>query len=289
MSYLLTVTLLWSFSFSLIGVYLSGQVDPYVSVLSRILLAFLVFLPFMKMKKVSKQVISGLMLIGGVQLGMMYLFYYHSFLFLTVPEVLLFTVFTPVYVIILYDLFNKRFSLNYMISALLAVAGAAIIKYSAINPNFWIGFFIVQASNLCFAAGQVGYKILQEKQTIELNHYQLFGWFYLGALIICSIASFLFADFSQTPTTYKQWIILLWLGIVASGFGFYLWNKGACKVSAGLLAVMNNALVPAGLLVNLLIWNQQADLKRLAIGGGLILLALWFCQPSTCIQPNTNS
>ena len=27
---------------------------------------------------------------------------------------------------------------------------------------------------------------------------------------------------------------------------------------------MNNALIPAGLLVNLLIWNQQADLLRLA-------------------------
>ena len=46
MNYLIGVTLLWSFSFSLIGVYLAGQVDAYFSVLTRIALASLVFLPF---------------------------------------------------------------------------------------------------------------------------------------------------------------------------------------------------------------------------------------------------
>ncbi|MEP4464938.1 MAG: hypothetical protein ABJ022_01595, partial [Marinobacter alexandrii] len=50
---------------------------------------------------------------------------------------------------------------------------------------------------------------------------------------------------------------------------------GACYVDAGTLAIMNNALVPAGLLVNLLIWNRDADLSRLAIGGGVIALSLW--------------
>jgi hypothetical protein len=46
MGYLFAVTLLWAFSFSLIGVYLAGQVDAWFSVLMRITLATLVFLPF---------------------------------------------------------------------------------------------------------------------------------------------------------------------------------------------------------------------------------------------------
>jgi hypothetical protein len=37
---------------------------------------------------------------------------------------------------------------------------------------------------------------------------------------------------------------------------------------------MNNALVPAGLIVNLLIWNRDADLVRLSIGGGILLFSL---------------
>jgi len=33
--------------------------------------------------------------------------------------------------------------------------------------------------------------------------------------------------------------------------------------------------VPAGLLVNLLIWNRDADIPRLAVGGAIILASLW--------------
>jgi drug/metabolite transporter (DMT)-like permease len=65
---------------------------------------------------------------------------------------------------------------------------------------------------------------------------------------------------------------------VASGFGYFAWNKGATLVDVGALAVMNNVLIPAGILVNLVIWNRDADLIRLAIGGGIILLALWVNQ-----------
>lgn len=46
MGYLSVITLLWAFSFSLIGVYLAGQVDPWFSVLTRVSLAALVFIPF---------------------------------------------------------------------------------------------------------------------------------------------------------------------------------------------------------------------------------------------------
>ena len=67
----------------------------------------------------------------------------------------------------------------------------------------------------------------------------------------------------------------MWLGAGASGLGYFLWNKGATQVNAGVLAIMNNALIPAGLLVNLLIWNQHADLWRLGLGGGLIFLSLF--------------
>jgi len=39
---------------------------------------------------------------------------------------------------------------------------------------------------------------------------------------------------------------------------------------------MNNALVPAGLIVNLVIWNRDVDYSRLIIGGVIILFSLWF-------------
>ena len=47
MPYLVAVTLLWAVSFSLIGEYLAGQVDSYFAVLTRALLAGLLFLPLL--------------------------------------------------------------------------------------------------------------------------------------------------------------------------------------------------------------------------------------------------
>ncbi|WP_373942707.1 hypothetical protein OEG92_05965 [Polaribacter sejongensis] len=37
---------------------------------------------------------------------------------------------------------------------------------------------------------------------------------------------------------------------------------------------MNNALVPIGLIVNLVIWNKEADIQKILIGGSLIFASL---------------
>lgn len=275
MIYLSAVTLLWAFSFSLIGVYLAGQVDSWFSVWMRVALASLVFLPFIKFKSIPIRLILKLMVIGGIQLGLMYCFYYQSFLLLSVPEVLLFTVFTPIYVTLIYDLLKGRFSPWYLVTAVIAVVGAVFIKFAGINDNFIIGFLVVQAANLCFAIGQVAYKCVMEKQPVTLPQHTVFGYFYLGAFVVASIAFLLFGNSDKLPTTSTQWGILVYLGLIASGLGYFAWNKGACLVNAGALAIMNNALVPAGLVVNIMIWNRDVDLVRLAIGGSIILLSLW--------------
>ncbi|MBD1567107.1 carboxylate/amino acid/amine transporter [Vibrio sp. SA48] len=275
MTYLSAVTLLWAFSFSLIGVYLAGQVDSWFSVWMRVALASLLFLPFIKFKSIPIRLILKLMVIGGIQLGLMYCFYYQSFLLLSVPEVLLFTVFTPIYVTLIYDLLKGHFSPWYLVTAAIAVVGAVFIKFAGINDNFLTGFFVVQGANLCFAIGQVAYKYMMEKQQVTLSQHTVFGYFYLGALVVASIAFLLFGNSDKLPTTSLQWGILVYLGLIASGLGYFAWNKGACLVNAGALAIMNNALVPAGLVVNIMIWNRDVDLMRLGIGGSIVLLSLW--------------
>jgi len=275
MSYLIAVTLLWAFSFSLIGEYLAGQVDNHFAVLTRIALAALVFLPFLRVRGLSWRLRSGLMALGAVQLGLMYAFFYQSFLLLTVPEVLLFTIFTPVYVAVLDDLLAGRFSPAHLVTAALAVLGAAVIRYQRPESAFWLGFLVVQGANLCFAAGQVGYRHLAPHLPRNLPAHGVFGWFYLGALALSALAFALFGDPRQLPVSGLHWAVLVWLGVAASGVGYFLWNRGATRVDAGTLAAMNNALIPAGLLVNLLIFNRDADLSRLAAGGAIIIAAVW--------------
>lgn len=275
MGYLVLVTVLWAFSFSLIGVYLAGQVDSYFAVLMRISLATLVFLPLLRPGHLDLRQKLALMGLGAVQLGILYIFFYQSFLLLSVPEVLLFTIFTPLYITLLDDLMFARFTPFHLLTAALAVCGAAVIRYQGLNEGFWLGFLVVQCANLCFALGQVGYRRFAASLPDDLPHHSVFGWFYLGALAIAVPAFVLLGNSSALPTTGLQWAILLWLGLVASGLGYFLWNLGAVRVDAGALAIMNNALIPAGLVVNLVIWNRDADLLRLAMGGAIIGASLW--------------
>lgn len=275
MALLVFVTVLWAFSFSLIGEFLAGQVDSDFAVLSRVLLATLVFLPFTRWRGVPGGLRLGVLVTGMLQFGITYLCLYRSFSYLTVPEVLLFTIFTPLYITLIDDALSRRFSPVALVAAAIATFGAGVIRYDGLSEGFITGFLLLQVANLAFAAGQVGYKHIMQRYPVDIPAYRTFGYFFIGALIIALPSFLVFGDAGRLPTTGLQWGILTWLGLAASGLGLFLWNRGACKVDAGTLGIMNNVLVPAGLLVNLLIWNRDADLLRLVIGGGVIAFALW--------------
>ena len=269
------VTFIWAFSFSLIGVYLAGKLDSYFAVLIRVALASLIFIPFTNFKLANKYKLQ-IMGIGIIQIGMMYIFFYKSFLFLSVPEVLLFTIFTPLYVTIIYDVIKGTFNPFYILTAAIAVLGAYVIKSSQINSGFLAGFMMVQGANICFALGQVLYKRLLENDELKnVKQSSIFGYFHFGALIISSVAFTLFGNMDKITPDPTQWAVLIWLGVIASGLGYFLWNRGATQVDSGILAIMNNAVVPLGLIVNLLLWGKDINYQNLLIGGGLILLALY--------------
>lgn len=273
MQFLLWVTLIWSFSFSLIGEFLAGRVDPYLAVASRMALALLLFLPWLWRYPTPARQALALAGIGAVQLGLMYLLFYHSFLYLTVAEVLLFTILTPVYVAVLDQLWRRQpLRFAWLGPALLAVLGAFVIRYAQPDSDFWFGLLLVQAANLCFAFGQVAYRQLTLGEPRQQLH--SFGWFFVGASVVAAVGCAFFANWQQAPTSHSDWLILLWLGVVASGVGYWLWNAGARQVNASQLAVMNNLLIPAGLVVNFLLWQQQVNWLQFAAGSALLLLSL---------------
>lgn len=273
MKNLLFVTILWAFSFSLIGEFLAGKIDSYFSVLVRITLALIVFLPFTRFRGVNLRQIFSLVGIGAVQIGFMYMFYYNSFLYLSVAEVALFTIFTPFYVTLIYDAFKLKFRALYLISIAVAVFGAYIIKHSAVNDGFWTGFLLVQMANFCFAFGQSVYKVLMQRS--KVCQYEVFGYFYFGAFFVAIVAFLLLGDFKNITPNFTQIIVLLWLGVAASGLGYFLWNKGATEVDSGVLAIMNNALIPAAIIVNMLFWHKDINLIRLIIGAFLLCASLF--------------
>ncbi len=274
MPFLLIVTALWAFSFSLIGEYLAGRVDSDFAVLVRVLIAALVFLPFTLWRGLPRRMLAGFWLAGALQFGITYLCLYRSFQVLTVPEVLLFTELTPIYVTLLDDALARRFSPWALLAALVAVAGGVIIRFDRLEGDYLLGFILLQIANATFAAGQVlCRRLLLHYQPAQPLH-RFFGHFFLGALVLVLPSFLLFGDAQKLPQTAMQWGVLAWMGLFATALGLYWWVKGSTRVDAGTLAIMNELHVPAGLLVNLLIWNRDFDLPRLAAGAVVILLAM---------------
>lgn len=275
MPYLLAVTVLWAFSFSLIGEYLAGRVDSDFAVLARVAVAALVFLPFTVWRGLPGRLLAGFWLAGALQFGVTYLCLYRSFQVLTVPEVLLFTVLTPIYVTLLDDALARRFSPWALVAALVAVGGGVVIRFERLEGEYLIGFLLLQLANLTFAAGQVLCRQLLMRYPTEQPLHRFFGHFFLGAMVLVVPSFLLFGNPDKLPQTALQWGVLLWMGLFATALGLFWWVKGSVRVDAGTLAVLNELHVPAGLLVNLLIWNRDADLPRLAVGGAIILASLW--------------
>ncbi|HOW44634.1 MAG TPA: EamA family transporter [Candidatus Aminicenantes bacterium] len=273
MPLLLATSLIWAFSFGLVKRHLAG-VDAAFVAFARLALALLLFLPLWRPRRVPAAAALRLLVIGALQFGMMYVFYIESFRFLAAHQVALFTVFTPLYVAAGDDLRERSFRPLHFWTALLAVAGTAVIVYRGWgSAGLLAGFLLVQASNACFAAGQVWYRRLPGAG--EWGDRRDFAWLYLGGAAASVLAWYVRSGAAVPRLDAGQAGVLLYLGLLASGVGFFLWNVGSARVSAGTLAVMNNLKVPLAVAVSLVVFAEHADLARLAVGAAAIFIALY--------------
>ena len=282
MIYLAIVSAIWAFSFGLIGNALSG-VDSFFTATIRLGCATLLFLPFLRAKEIVRIDRVRLVLIGAIQFGVMYACYMRAFQYLPSHLVAIFSILTPVYVVIVHDLRQRTFSSRYLIAALLSVLGAAAIKAKTIpTGDFWIGFGLMQAAGIAFAYGQVAYRDWKRNNP-QTKDRSVFSLLAMGGTASAGIAGVLLSDWSTLEVKADQWKSILYLGFVASGLGFFLWNKGAAKSSPGTLAVFNNAVVPLAVLCSLFVFGESQSMDpengiRLALGSALILGALVISQ-----------
>ena len=280
MIYLVITTLIWAFSFGLIGNTLKG-IDPLQIADTRLLFALIAFLPFIKLRNTNGQEKWQLILLGALQYGVMYICYLSAFRYLPSHLVALFSVLTPLYIVIINDLRVRSFTPWYLLAAIISVLGAAIIKMGSINDtDIWLGFGLMQIANMAFAFGQIYYRDWK-KERPHITDSSIFGFLYLGAAIFTTIATLLISQQSPIPinATSTQWLVLVYMGFIASGLGFFFWNKGGTQTSVGVLATFNNAVVPLAMFTSLFVFGEAKggsteELIRLIIGSMLIISAL---------------
>lgn len=280
MIYLAITTLIWAFSFGLIGNTLKG-IEPIQLADARLLLALLAFLPFVRLNQTTSKEKAQLIGIGALQFGVMYSCYLSAFRFLPSHLVALFSVLTPLYVVIIHDLRRRHFTPWYLFAAALSVLGAAIIKIEHLgNGNIWLGFGLMQMANLAFAFGQIFYRDWKLARP-NISNSAVFAFLYLGGALFTGLAALIIFNKLPIPldATPSQWAVLAYLGLIASGLGFFFWNKGATQTTAGCLAAFNNAVVPLAMFASLFVFGEATganwqELARLGAGTSMIVIAL---------------
>jgi drug/metabolite transporter (DMT)-like permease len=97
---------------------------------------------------------------------------------------------------------------------------------------------------------------------------------YLGAVLLTLPIALATTDFSALTMTTKQGMALLYLGVIASGLCFYLWNSGSKQVNTATLATMNNAYIPLAVLFAFSIFGESIHWPRFIVGSTLITLGV---------------
>jgi drug/metabolite transporter (DMT)-like permease len=212
--------------------------------------------------------------IGALQFGLMYLLYITSFHWLRSSEVALFTIFTPLFVTLISDLLERRMSWIFLATALLAVLGTGICVWSGLaRAGIFKGFLLMQGANLCFALGQLLYRRLVP--TTGKRDQELMGLLYLGAAVVAVAVAMPSVQWDRVISmSLHQLVVLTYLGVVASGLGFFLFNAGARRTDIGTLAIFNNMKIPLAILASGLVFQEAVDWPRLALGGAVIACAL---------------
>lgn len=278
MLYLFIASLVWAFSFGLINVNLSA-LDPNFVAFCRFLFAIPFFLPFLSIKNISLKSAAQLIGIGVIQYGMMYVCYIKAYQYLSAHQVALFSMLTPIYVVIFHNIFVRKFTWFPMLMALLSILGGGIIYYKAAHQaNLMTGFLLMQIANLCFAYGQVAY-IRFRQHHVNYKDRAIYPLLFIGALCVTALTTTMSHGWQAVyQVSSSAWLTLIYLGSVSTGLCFYWWNKGALTTPPATLAVLNNMKGPLAIVVSLLFFHETANLLRLSMGLGLIMLATVLAQ-----------
>ncbi|MDR1497539.1 MAG: EamA family transporter [Puniceicoccales bacterium] len=279
MHWLIAVSFLWAFSFGLVKTRLP-ELDSTALAVARNLLAFIFFLPFFRLRQVGLGRGIVLFFIGAVQFGLMYAFYMAAFAYLRASEIALFTIFTPLYVALVDSVLEFRFTKHWFIAAGLAILGAGIIHWQRADfAELWRGFLLMQASNFCFAFGQIAYKRFHARLQEGIAERRYFAWLMAGGFVATLACAFWQGtDWGAFRPSMEQWGVLLYLGIIASGAGFFLWNRGATLVNAGTLAVFNNLKIPLGVACSLFFFGESFSYEgMIRLGAGFLLVFFAVC------------
>nr|WP_158706834.1 EamA family transporter [Candidatus Phycorickettsia trachydisci] len=237
---------------------------------------------FINTTKLNKKLILGFVALGSIQYGVTYITFVKAYLYIDkdIHYAILFLSMVPIHIALIGMVYEGKLSYVNLFTSVASFLSILLIynDHLRFNSKILESFAFAQIANFCFAYGQVTYKRIQEKLP-GVKDSDVFALMLLGALIVVMIATTVSGGWNfLAQVSHKQFGVIFYFGTVVSGVCMFLWNKGACKVTDGTLAVMNNFKIPLGVLVSTILFQQKTDLTKAIASLAIILICVFIQQ-----------
>ncbi|MCY7782767.1 MULTISPECIES: EamA family transporter [unclassified Bacillus (in: firmicutes)] len=211
--------------------------------------------------------------LSGIALGGNWIFLYQSYEYTTLTNATLGYYFAPVFVMLLSPIFLKeKLSFKKVICIFVAVLGMMFIVgngVSASGREDLIGIILGLIAAAFYAALMLLNKFIKEMNRLEVTIIQLLvtALILLPYVLITEGLNMLSVSSSSIP-------FIIFLGIVNTGIGFWLFFSGMEKLKGQSIAVLSYVDPFVAILISGLVLQEQFTL--LQIIGGVLLLGSTF-------------
>lgn len=219
------------------------------------------------------------LVIAGIALSGNWIFLFQAYKETTIVNAALSYYFAPVLVIMLSPLVLKeKLSLKKVLCIVVALLGLFLILQNSTqqttgNHLLGIGFGLIAAS--FYAALTMTNKFIKGLDGLTITLLQL------GLSVILLFPFVLFTDgFNFSSITEKTVLLMLLLGVLHGGVGFYMFFTGMKGLKAQSIAVLSYVDPLTSLLISALVVREKMTLVQL-IGAALLLGSIWIGETGT--------
>ena len=268
------VTFCWGLSFPLARM-LVAELDPLWITTFRFLIGGTALLLLSQLKTSQPANIKkSWKLIGFLaifEFFLTYFLYLTAIMYLPASKVAALTLSTPLLILILDSALKGRFpALKITLPFILALAGTVVL-YDTSSPaqTFFskqlIGFICIILSNLSFAIASVIMRRRAGSSAIRIT-----GIAQLVAGAMALVTCFAWKGLPGSLSAHL-WLVLLYLSIVATGIGFWFWNRSVIKLGALYPGLISNLKAPIAAVLAVLILKEVVGLTHWV---GIIFLVI---------------
>ncbi|MFH1875250.1 MAG: EamA family transporter [Pseudomonadota bacterium] len=253
------VTLCWGLSFPLARI-LVGEMNPLWITFFRFFLGggtlFIYAVFRTSWADFKKQPWSLILFLAVFEFFLMYFLYLSSLKYLPASKVAALTLTTPAIILLFDSFFRKRLpGIKIIFPVILAVLGALALYNRNVASNFnpyaqLFGFALILGSNACFAFANV---IMRPK--LQASSLPVISLAQLLAAFMSGLASLSLVGLPG-KLSLTNWGILFYLSVVATGLGFWFWNRSINKLGALYPSLISNLKAPIAAIFSMIILSE---------------------------------